>query len=347
VAGLYTALFFINNFDELFIPEFIGDPLRFIGFNNIRFFSDWQMLLLPFTVAFASTKDINGRIIKTCTWCLVIAFAMLFFFTGSRVVVWGQLGTHALLFGVLGKRYLPMLRKHGLCWMGAGALFIVVTQLPPLLNGVKPASLAHLIRGGLSAREIIWEQALVAVISHPLLGIGPGALAQNWNPIAAAPHNSILMIVAEWGVIAALLTVCTGLGWIGRALCQLSYEDRPSISTLAIWQALITLLLHSLVANVLVVPLSQSALVLAVSMLPVGDSTTHQSSSDSGRHLKALLLMGPALLAIWIVTVDLPSLPARNQEQLLCRQPTQFFSPRFWQQGWWLMGCPGTHYRSE
>jgi O-antigen ligase len=165
------------------------------------------------------------------------------------------------------------------------------------------ASLQDAVERGatLTGRERIWTESLARFLQAPVLGEGPGMLARSpglggW---AAHPHNSVLLIAAETGLVGL---VSVGL-LVGRGLWQLPRlpaDRRP-------WAlALLSGGFHSLLSGTIVMPASQSLLVLALAMaLPRPDE------GDTARPLRpavglALAVVGAAALVVLVATIGLP-----------------------------------------
>jgi hypothetical protein len=345
-ASVYLAIFFEVNVDNLFNPLFMRNGVYFPSFSNIRFFSDYQAFILPFVV-FGVTVICKGPASKIVGWFLLTFFIMLFFFTGSRVMVLGQIVAHLTLLIGLGRRYWGVFYKHGLAWFGGYMAYIAIAVVIPSYLQDSIVSTQSLLRSDLSQREVLWGLAMRDMISSPLLGIGPGEFSRQLNHVAAAPHNSLLMIGAEWGGAVLCLVVFIVGGFLIKNINTLRYQkvfdgERGEFSVAA-WLSFIALLAHSLVANVFVIPTSQLGLVLSASLLPATFCEVEMLSDRASYALKRVWKLVIALVigAMSLVLLrDIPSLPERNAKYLTCMRPTEFYSPRFWQQGWLIDRCP-------
>jgi hypothetical protein len=101
------------------------------------------------------------------------------------------------------------------------------------------------------------------VIQNPWLGAGPLHYAQVCAPlqVAAHPHNWVLQIAAEWGLLAlgcigaALLLAFRALHGCGAVLDE---RDERNQAMLTCWLATgIAIVLDGLVSGLLVMPVSQ------------------------------------------------------------------------------------------
>lgn len=344
-AFLYLVIFFQDNADNLFTPMYMGDGVLFPVFSNVRFFSDYQVLLIPFLIYLIPLGRLTAKALPV--WLLASLFCMLCFFNNTRALLLGQLVAHGSLLLVSRLSYLSTLRRHASVWGLGYLLYLLLSTFVPTVLQARPASVQPILRADVSTRLELWSHAAGYIFDHPWFGIGPGEFARNVNGDSAAPHNSLLMIAAEWGIPAMGLALYLLLAHSSRFMgAQNSQPYGRSNSALAVpaWLALSALVVHSLVANVLVVPSSQLSLLLAASLSIA--SMRAAALSDEGRisirPASSLVATWQVLIAIviaWVVAHDLPSLPQRNQEYLDCQKPTPYFSPRFWQQGWLVAGC--------
>lgn len=348
-ALLYALAFLELNSYTLFFPEFMEVEISLPIFSNIRFLSDYQALVLPFLVVLIGRCRSGPA--RWSAWTAAFLFAMVFYYTGSRAMVLGQVGAHLVLWIVLGKRYRVTFYRHVGTWCGGYVLFFVFSWLiPNWLLGQQSALVTPLLRGGLSAREGLWQLAWTDMLKHPLLGIGPGEFSRQFNTVAAAPHNGLLMLGAEWGVpvmLAALTLLWRGImPRLGALRAMLENKDGRLDFAMAAWLAFAALLLHSLVANVWVVPTSQLSMLLSAVLFYVSVPMPLNATASACARTPSAAMFGWVTLsvgsALWMAIViasELPQLPARNQQYVDCPRPTLFFSPRFWQQGWLTDGC--------
>lgn len=351
-ALLYVLAFLELNSYTLFFPEFMEVEITLPVFSNIRFLSDYQALVLPFLVVLIGRC--RGGPARWAAWAAGILFAMLFYYTGARVMVLGQLGAHAVLLIYLGKRYRGTFCRHIATWCGGYVLFFIFSWLiPHWLMGQQTALAVPLFRGGVSGREVLWQLAWGDMVQHPWLGIGPGEFSRQFNAVAAAPHNGLLMLGAEWGIPVMLIALM--LLWkaivprLGALRLMSEGNDGQLDFAMAAWLAFSALLLHSLVANVWVVPTSQLSMLLSAVLfsvsIPMTPNATASFLDARSRSVPkfgwawGVLSVGSALWMLTVVALELPGLPLRNQQYVDCPRPTLFFSPRFWQQGWLTDGC--------
>lgn len=205
--------------------------------------------------------------------------------------------------------------------MGPGLAGLAVAALLVAgyaLLGVDSSLQAAVERGTSSTgRDTMWLDALGRFARAPLLGEGPGMLARapgvaNW---AGHPHNSVLLIAAEMGIVgltSAAFLVTQGL----RRLPRLASDRRP-------WAlALIGGGFHSLFSGTTVMPASQVMLVLALALALPGagsDGAGRDSRRATGWVLAGL---GAAAVVILVATFSLPG--ADNMARI---PGSRFFQP--------------------
>lgn len=342
-ALLYCAAFWDNNWEKVLMKAFSGAPLVFVSFSNVRFFSDYQAFLIPFLI-YGAVRYCEHPFARRSAWAAIFVFCSLFYFSGSRVLVLGQLAAHACLLWTIGRRHLPVIKHHALAWLGGYFVYLLCAVLVPVMMGVESLEALPLVRSSLSLRDVLWQQAWRDVALSPLLGIGPGEFARQFNSVAAGPHNVVLMIAAEWGLPFLAMMAAAVLGTFRPAMQGLR-QGRLAVDepfAIACWLALLSLAAHALVANVAVIPSSQLCLLLAAVL--ASETVRRPEASAAPRQLTdygcRVVLLALAASIIALLWWDVPTLPARNAAHLACGRPTQFFSPRFWQQGWLLNDCP-------
>jgi O-antigen ligase len=104
----------------------------------------------------------------------------------------------------------------------AAALFAAVIVAPLLLPGSSIGrALSALVGSGSgvssNGRSELWAQAFAAFGAHPLLGLGTGGFA-SLSPTELYPHNLLLEMSAELGVVGVLLIGGVILGFAARLL---------------------------------------------------------------------------------------------------------------------------------
>jgi hypothetical protein len=118
-----------------------------------------------------------------------------------------------------------------------------------------------------AGRSALWGFALELINSNPFKGIGPMHFAEiHYQQPVAHPHNIILQLLAEWGIIATLLL--TGIAiyglvkWINFSRHQINSTPESTILYTALTAAFIAGNSHALMSGTWVMPLSQLSLII-------------------------------------------------------------------------------------
>ena len=192
-------------------------PAPITGFNNVRFFNQYQLWTLGLITLPLLTFDFKNTRTRYCLHLGVICWWVLLFHTASRGVIlsWG-LGI--LITVIIYRKLAWSFIRVQLIHITAGFLsYQILFQLVPFLRGSEVVT-GTIVRDTTSDRIELWKQALHLIQDHPIFGIGPMHFAW-YSPISAHPHNSVLQIMAEWGLPAALLIlIITFYGlfcWVG------------------------------------------------------------------------------------------------------------------------------------
>lgn len=129
--------------------------------------------------------------------------------------------------------------------------------------------------GSSGGRIELWLKTLGQFAEAPLLGLGPEMLARaaDGQHPPAHPHNTVLLILAETGIAGLTALAVIGVSAL-RSLPSLPPNRRP-------WAvALLAGGFHSLLSGTVIMPASQTMLVLAAAMcLPAAAGDTGRTSS--------------------------------------------------------------------
>lgn len=313
------------------------------GFSNLRFFGCMQTMVLPFLLLPAMWWG-TTRARRTLLWSVPAIWWMLAVGSGTRGT-WVALlvGVVAALIcgGQMGRKWI----KWQLGGMLSGALCyaVFIVAVPKLLE----QHVWFLNRTtdimSLSLRDVLWRTALDFVIQHPWLGVGPMHYAYFATRVAAHPHNAVLQWLAEWGIPAALLltAVCAaaGLAFAGhvrRTVAQAG--ERKGLVLIALLAALAGAAAQSMVDGVLVMPVSQTLLVLLCGWaagMYFADFTARAVRCGKVRYATLMVLtMFAAGVVAWGVAPDIGHLAGREKAYLAAQPPDTLLLPRFWAQGW-------------
>lgn len=347
VSGLLYLWWFwhLNAFYFFFHqPTGAVSLISFPGFANIRFFSDYQsILLLIIPIAIERLVPI-GLARSTCN-AAGMAFFALALIAGSRSLIFAHLLTHTVLLFVFGNIYKPYLFKQLKFWIGGTIFFIFLTEaLPWILSNSSSNTATSLARTDTSGRNELWLLAWELIKENPILGVGPLHFSMTANHIASSPHNFLIQITVEWGIPAAL-TLCA---IFARILFDMQKKvklenAKGSPISLGITAACIAIIFESFVASSpFNYPVGQT-LALMCFAYPAGTALESHPKNTCALSNSFIRSFSILLATLFILSVNtLENVRERNSCFYFNPWPTAYFSPRFWQQGW-LAGQCGHH----
>lgn len=313
----------------------------FEGFANIRFFGHFQTMTLPLLVL--PIFYVRSVRLKICAFILLGGWWMLAIASGTR-------GTWLGMF-------IAILAVYGLCkgigrvwvrWQIYGimlgvAIYLLFFLVIPQVFGLDLSPVDRLPNlFGLSNREILWWAALDIIRKSPLLGAGPMHFGVTPTSIGGNPHNALLQIACEWGVPALLLLASTVLG----AMCKLAKSisknanDEPEMQSMlrvALFASLIGAGVQSMVDGIIVMPYSQTLLVLMIGWsmgLYCSTKPNSQKVAINGSMSVAIVssfAVGLVCVTIWAAAPE--AIHLQEKEQAYIARNGGLFSPRFWLQG--------------
>ena len=217
-------------------------------------------------------------------------------------------------------------------------------------NSYVVSSLSHTSLG----RYELWKYAISLIAKFPLLGVGPLHFAFNSKAfydissynLAAHPHNSLLLIASEWGLIVTLL-VCIVIVWAGIKWIKnlLGKDELAQDGLISLTISLNAGIFYSLISGVTVMPLSQVMLFLTMGwMLGICVESVKEHSAKTNWLPKIsfglIILLMFLNLAISIIP-EIVGLPERELNWIVKTGKFKnifishktIFKPRLWHQG--------------
>jgi O-antigen ligase len=191
-----------------------------------------------------------------CWWVLL-------FYSASRGVLLAWF-VGILVTGLIYRKLAWPFIRIQLIYISTGFLiYQILFNLIPFLRGSAVVT-GTVMRDTTSDRIELWSQSLNLIQNHPMFGVGPMHFAWYNNTSASAhPHNSVLQLMAEWGLPAALLILCiAGYGlfcWLKKFNSTTLQVETKLNRNLAIvlFFTIVTNAAYSLVDGVIVMPISQ------------------------------------------------------------------------------------------
>ena len=320
--SLYYAMAFITGIRAL------DSNILLSGFSNPRFFSQFQALALPL-IAALGLKAIQLQrkrlsilifLILSMQWCIAIVLGsrglFLAFFCSSAAVLllvqhhWqiAAWQVAALVIGIL--------------------LYLTGFHLIPAWLEIPDGSRV-LLRQGLSARDIIWQQALNMTLQNPWLGAGPMHFAAEMTRVAAHPHQMVLQWTAEWGIPATFLALWLITKGMLRGF-QVARSPQGKLLDTALWLSLLNALVLAQVDGIFVMPYTEIWLAILAG-LALGRWSIARPLLPLERSSTAVAMVSAALILLPVLHEELPVFLDRQAE--LADHHTGW-KPRFWLNGW-------------
>lgn len=315
-------------FVATYLSAFISDLLRFDlhlmfgGFENPRFFGQFQVFALPVLSMLSVQSYSSKRLIvysallgvHSVHWCMA-------FLLGGRGLLLSVLLAHALV-ATLRWRTNALLKESLLALILGGSLYLLMFSVLPEILDVDITN-PEVLRGGLSRRAELWRWAWEMSVAHPWLGVGPMHFASFPNPIAAHPHQVVLQLASEWGwvVTGAFALIATG-GFL-RAFRAMSEPADEAVDT-SIWLALIGAVILAQVDGILVMPYAETWFAIFVGLGIARWGHAGATRLASGFKLAAAVTI---TVLVCVLVIDLVIDPKVSGSII---DP----APRFWSWGW-------------
>lgn len=295
------------------------------GFDNIRFFGQFQTITIPIMVAipalFARSKGYGSLMggVLVASWLVCII--------GGTRGSWVALVSVMLVFLMMGTVW-----RH---WalVQVAALSVAVGLYLGMMSFVS----AELVSGGAerlvmssSGRIELWGVALAGFLESPFWGVGPMGFAALDQPHSNHPHNVLLQLGYEWGGLALAVSLLV----VGRLL-WLAYKhearggEGPRMERVAVLASILAACLHSLVSGVFVVPYTQLWLAVLVGVywgMSNPAAICPEGWKRQPRNYPVILFFGAAVL--WLVLVVYRDLPGK-----IAAETTPGQGMRFWTDG--------------
>ena len=328
-AGLTAA--FVSGFPTLDIDVLLE------GFSNKRFYGQFQTMTLPIL---ALPLLSHGKLPLTRKWFFVLlCLWWMIAIAGGTRGTWLGMGVSVAIVSFCGARARQWVGWQAMACVVAIGLFWVLFNVLPRNLGIDVVNYAgERLTTSLSARDIIWHQAIVMIEQRPLLGFGPMQFADIPNAVAAHPHQAILQWASEWGIPSTILVCAIALYglWTTQSLIRknaVSYQPVDALR-ICLFASIIAGLAQAMVDGIIVMPYSQLWLAILVGWLLGVHAQSHLAEhSVSAVSRKAWLGIASAALVIlgYVVVSDFPNLDTQQQDYLTKRGGR--LQPRFWAQG--------------
>lgn len=235
-------------------------------FSNRRVFGQVASMVIPL-LAYPLLAGGYTRLQRWGIFALLALWWMLVIVSGTRGT-WMALSVAGVILAFFAWRTcVGWLRVQAAAFGGGALLFWVLFVLLPVWLG-QDATIENRLSNidSLSGRSELWAMAWTQIQAHPWLGIGPMHLAAIPFKYGAHPHNAILQLAAEWGVLATLAIILPAVFGIYHLLARLRQPayDSTNILLTCLSASLLAAGAQSMVDGVIVMPYSQLWLALIV-----------------------------------------------------------------------------------
>ncbi len=308
------------------------------GFSNIRFLNQTQTWSIPLLALCVFVRGTPSRILVASSCVVLSGSWFMLFATGARGSLLALAVACVLSLWVFGRAAArPFLKVQALCVATGFLAKLFVFELAPRWIGIGDSLLFDLGRTSDTGRVALWQQAATLIAENPLLGVGPQHFARYENAFSLAhPHNAPLQIASEWGLPAAL--VVAGLllwgfvRWTAGARARHGNSSQASVSVI-LWTAMVAGATHSLLAGIVVMPLSQ-LLMTVICGAALGTYEPRLSNrSEHTANTQSSLRLASALVLVFLVAAVAPDLVVRVMGEELMPTGMVVVGPRFWQLG--------------
>ncbi|MFG0457711.1 O-antigen ligase family protein [Shewanella mangrovisoli] len=232
------------------------------GYVNVRFFNQLQVMVIPLLLLAVFTESLAD--FKRVTVAIVAMHWMVLLQTEARGAMLSLTFMAALLwlFVDINARKRLMLTLFQTLFLGICLWLVFIILIPYWLM----ETTTFQMRTGSSGRLDLWLYVLHAMPESLWLGFGP--MSFTWaegKPLPHAhPHNAIMQLLYEYGVISAMVCITWAGRWIYKRLRYL--QQTMDLTLIPTVYALLSGLCYSLFSGVVVMPFAQLLLVFVLAL---------------------------------------------------------------------------------
>lgn len=238
---------------SLLITKFINQDTTFtkglveLAFGGSNYVAAFLAFILPISLGSAiSSRSLNRRMyLGICTILifigLVIAMsrgAYLSLIVGLVVLLPTLIrGRNKVRNSLLVAFYILIL------------VVVVVVLLPDIFIEKNVELIQYRLRNPDYSRIVMLENAWNVFKTSPVFGIGPFQTSLSFLGLGGTPHNFVLQLLAESGILGAIPFLMMILVFLKRAFRNIKHEQRPEriIQDAFILMAIVVTLLHGLI----------------------------------------------------------------------------------------------------
>ena len=285
------------------------------GFINIRFFNQVQVFILPFLVLLLKFKSIQRVVF------IILFLNLLLIFIGQAR---GALLSF-LAFSIFALALKTTLKKQVLIGLACFVLSCITFYVLDSLN----RGGAEILRTSSSGRIDLWFNTLSSLsLKHLFIGNGPGMFEMSLGNSApfSHPHNSVIEILNEWGLIALICILTVVFTTFRKAITHLK-QHKKDIITESLFYSFAIGITYSLFSGVHVMPVSQTLLFIMWGLLLGRVDKKRGQSISINKYLKALIAI------LFVFTWYLYLQKAISIYNNINPDKGYIYGPRFWSVG--------------
>lgn len=284
------------------------------GYVNVRFFNQLQVMLLP--LLFLSLVLPTLAKFKRISLAFIALHWLALLQTEARGAVLSLMIALTVVALFLPKdiRNSLVITSLKAMLLGGALWFFLIFLIPYCLMDTT----SFQIRTSSSGRIDLWLYVLHAIPERPWAGFGPMSFswAEGRPRPNAHPHNSVMQLLYEYGVIACVAIVVWAMSGVYRHLSSLKVA--ASTQSMPVTYAVLSAFIYSLFSGIIVMPMAQLLLIFLLALQVQFCGCNFYKLEIGGR---VLLITG--------VTVSLSMLLLTYQNEELL--PALF--PRIWVNG--------------
>lgn len=268
----------LNIVFTLYEQQPLNPYIIYSGFINIRFFNQVQVFILPFLVLLLKFKSIQ-RIVF-----IILFLNLLLIFIGQAR---GALLSF-LVFSILALILKTTLKKQIVLGLVCLALSFIAFYA---LDSLHKAG-TDILRTSSSGRIELWLQTLSNLsLKHVFIGNGPGTFEMPLGNSApfSHPHNSLIEILNEWGLIALICILLAVFTTFKKAIAH-QRKHKKDVVTESIFYSFSIGIIYSCFSGVHVMPVSQTLLFIMWGLLIGRLNNKEYKQVAINKYLKAFLL---------------------------------------------------------
>lgn len=321
------------------IASIIDQPIPVApGFVNLRFLSQYQiwtmgMIVMPLVVLLGRSFwwRFPWYLLATVWWLIAIYTASKGMWLGIIVagVFVALLTMKQVKEKTLSKDTMSWIVNNLICFTLAIMAFLLWQLLAT--QGLLEKNLTALHQSSHS-RVALWRLALNYFSESPLLGIGPMHYALKPNEFAAHPHNSLLQILSEWGVVAFGIFVFL----YARGAYFWLRSNLVSPVHLGLTFSFVAASVYAFFTGMFVMPLAQTMTAFFLGWMINSYYIQEKIHNKVEIHQQIIFVVLVVTLIVLACIFIFPELKDLTHREIMWLRQNNVsdFQPRFWVQGW-------------